>query len=836
MPYTNTLNYLNKPRSGIAHGGIGSGSIELRQDGVFYNWSIFNNFPFGSGPAHHFDNGSMLFFIVRYQEQGKAPRIKLLQIDSGYYVAGIQNHIYEFPWLTGIEQIEYNASFPFTRLKFTDQDMPFTIEMEVFHPFIPHDVKHSALPAVIFNFAISSHSSVPVDVMLMGTLRNSAAYDVLDKDHLSQLSIGDSYQQVQMSCARVAVTHSSFGTQSLLSQSVDGSYELGWTHRHPFYETVLRHVQLPNQDNTASHNGPDLLTGAMRTTANLFSSLAVSRQLAPGASLAHTFITAWHFPNLYAQSALGKEGGSERLEGHYYTRYFDDAAAVASYVWQQRDDLEMRTRQFHDNFFASSVEPFVLDQINSQLNTFATSSWLTRDGHFGIQEGITPETDWGPLATIDVALYGGLMTMALFPELDRAMIHAHAALQSEFGQISHGIPRDFNRLDLDDRKTGRVDLPAQYVILALRHYFWTGDEGFLQEIWPSVEKALDYTSRERDDNGDGLPDMTGINCGCSYDNFPMWGASSYVSSLWLSALHYAILAALHLHNEQATRKYSMLLERAQSQFDKLFWNGAYYRLYNDQNTAESQLDEGCMTDQLIGQWANHWVGLGDLVDQKQRCAALLYIFNHAYEPGLGLRNCVWLTEGYLHEVPPGWWYDQANTFWSGVELGFAALLIRENLVSEGLQIVQTVNERYQKAGRYFDHQEWGGHYYRPMAAWDVLNAVLGLEVQAGHYTFAPKIASVHNKLFFAFANGTAFYEHDLSAARIMISVETGTWRCTQLTLNVSGVISSSILIRVAHQSISPEIFRLTTTHQTIDIVFYSEFILGAGQVLELSII
>lgn len=38
-------------RSGIALGGIGTGSIEMRADGNFYNWSIFNNYPKGSGKA-----------------------------------------------------------------------------------------------------------------------------------------------------------------------------------------------------------------------------------------------------------------------------------------------------------------------------------------------------------------------------------------------------------------------------------------------------------------------------------------------------------------------------------------------------------------------------------------------------------------------------------------------------------------------------------------------------------------------------------------------------------------------------------------------------------------
>ena len=61
------------PRSGIALGGIGAGFCELRKNGKFYHWNIFNNVPKGTGSkfelkgrGHEDPEDSMLFFIVRY--------------------------------------------------------------------------------------------------------------------------------------------------------------------------------------------------------------------------------------------------------------------------------------------------------------------------------------------------------------------------------------------------------------------------------------------------------------------------------------------------------------------------------------------------------------------------------------------------------------------------------------------------------------------------------------------------------------------------------------------------------------------------------------------------
>lgn len=59
----------SRVRSGIAIGGIGTGSIELRKDGNFYNWTIFNNYPLSTGrffsiaelPGKNSDK-SLLFF------------------------------------------------------------------------------------------------------------------------------------------------------------------------------------------------------------------------------------------------------------------------------------------------------------------------------------------------------------------------------------------------------------------------------------------------------------------------------------------------------------------------------------------------------------------------------------------------------------------------------------------------------------------------------------------------------------------------------------------------------------------------------------------------------
>ena len=235
---------------------------------------------------------------------------------------------------------------------------------------------------------------------------------------------------------------------------------------------------------------------------------------------------------------------------HYYQNYFNSSEEVAEYMTINKDDLTLRSKAFTDHFYASDADPFILDQINSQLNTFITSSRLTKDGTFAIREGMTPDKSWGPMATTDVSLYGDLPVLFLFPELQKSTMRAHKNVQTEKGEIAHGLG-----LDLTKTENGtwgvynRIDLPGQFVQMTLRDFFYTNDRAYLEDMWPAVKKAINYILEYRDDDGNQMPYMKGIES--SYDNFPMYGMAAYIQSQWLCAIASAIKAAEVLGDQEA---------------------------------------------------------------------------------------------------------------------------------------------------------------------------------------------------------------------------------------------------------------------------------------------
>jgi len=805
-PLTEEYTAQDRVRSGIAHGGIGTGSVELRKDGQFYNWTIFNNQPLSTGPLFQLRTNpldswreSLQFFIVRYQEEGKEAKLKLLQLNQSLSEGAMESIDYYFPWMTAIEKIEYSARFPFTWITFTDSEMPLKIELEAFSPFIPNDVKNSSLPGVYFNFKITSLSEKNIKVMLVASQRNLVGYDVIEKYFVGELEERPGFKFFEQTAGGMDTTASSFGQMGMASVSDSSTYYIGWEHKHPYYEYLLVDDKLRNINDADNRNKTDKISGKKlgnysfgNKDQRMFSSIAISHTLSPEATLENTFIMTWFFPNNYGsyndkntrEKELDYSSGQKltKKSGHYYNNYFNSAANVADYMVKEQKLLTSKTKKFMDDMYQSDIDLFVLDQINSHLNTLIISTVLTKDMKFGIREGITSDKSWGPNNTSDVALYGSIMTISLFPELQKSAMRSHRNLQTEKGEINHGLG-----FDLDYNQNGtwgvydRIDLPGNYIQMVLRDYFLTNDTAYLNEMWPSVKKAIDYVLAEKDKNKDLMPEMNGIMC--SYDNFPMYGLSSYIQSQWVCSLTAAAIAAEKKGDMAAEKKYKKIAQSGSALMDKYLWNGKYFRLSNDYDstTGNKGTDEGCLTDQIIGQWIAHQCGLPYLFKKENVKTALGNIMDLSYKPDFGLRNCSWPQYPGIFPIhETDLWVDQANTCWTGVELAFASFLIYEGLVKEAYDVIRTVDNRYRRANLYFDHQEFGGHYFRPMSAWGIINAMLGLQIHCGTYTFDPKLTQDSFTLFFAFPGGTAHYIKSQDA--IEIKVLSGEWRYNKLVL------------------------------------------------------
>ena len=133
-------------------GGIGAGLIQVNGKAERSVWQIFNNFEHVEVPNS--------FFAVWARPQGKEPVVRALQtLDVGVFPA--------------MDRLRFRGEYPFGWFEFTDAAFPLRVEMEVFNPLIPLDVKCSSIPCGIFNLTASNEGDSPVEVSFLATQQNA---------------------------------------------------------------------------------------------------------------------------------------------------------------------------------------------------------------------------------------------------------------------------------------------------------------------------------------------------------------------------------------------------------------------------------------------------------------------------------------------------------------------------------------------------------------------------------------------------------------------------------------------------------------------------------------
>ncbi|MBX5450894.1 GH116 family glycosyl hydrolase [Thermogemmatispora sp.] len=521
-----------------------------------------------------------------------------------------------------------------------------------------------------------------------------------------------------------------------------------------------------------SERAPTLInTRANRLTRGVISSPTI--ELAPWSERDLTFLLTWYFPN-----HRGENVGDDL--GHRYETWFSDALDVARYVAAERPALYSRTRAFHDLQYSASVPYWLADAINAQLTTLVKSSWLVRDGRFGIWEGL----GCCGLQTLDVSYYGSHAVALLFPELEERQLRMTADFQltpaspryDEYflafapnrervwrrlerqpelardpqqrqalyraiavetgldasGRIPHLFPGSFAVVDAYHM----VDLMPKFALQVWRDYRWTANRAALERLWPAVKAAVEH-ARRIDELKVGLPyhyDHSPAETAISSQTYDTWdfiGYSAYVSSIWLAALKATAQMAHLLGDEDYARDLERQFQESQASMERLLWNGEYYDLWFDPRSGRR--NQSCMADQLSGQLYASLLDLGDILPREHVLSALRAIYRYNFVPGRGLVNGM-LPPGKQADQPDHWTLGdprhQADSVWSGTEYAVAVQMLLEGLVSEGLTIMHEVYARYERAGQTWDHQECGGHYYRALSIWLAWPALGGLSYDA----------------------------------------------------------------------------------------------------------
>ena len=795
-------------------GGIGTGSISLSGTGALVDWEIFNRPNVGSILPY-------TFFTLWAQAEGNAPVTKVVQSPPQAPFSGQGGRDYagfgfgvtreNASGLPHLRSGTFHGEYPLAWIEFEDPDVPVQITLEAYNPFIPLNDKDSGLPVAIFCFKLHNPGDKAVKVSLAANLYNAVGYP--GEGPFSAPSVGsstnayverDGIRGLMMTSDRYPLDDPKFGSMALTTTWEDVDRQTSWFRGawydafHKFWDDFSLTGTLPERTyDTPSPKGQGDV-----------GSIVLKAEVGPGETVTLPVYVSWHYPNFckYWGEASCDCGSCECEQPtwlNHYATWLSDALEAAAYAAKHAARLYAETKLFHDTLFASTLPTYVLDAVSSQMSTLKTTTCLRlEDGTFYGFEGC--HCGGGCCEGSCTHVWNYAQTLAfLFPALERSMRTADYTYSiDEDGRMGFRL-----QLPLGSKMWGfhaAADGQMGGVIKVYRDWKLSGDDAWLGSIWPQVKLALAYAWVAWDQDRDGV--MEGVQHN-TYD-IEFWGPNTMMGSLYMGALRAAEEMARYLGEDQQGDQYHALYQNGRAKMDAELFNGAFYvqkinpDAYKTSTHAleesmggqipdapKYQYGEGCLSDQLLGQWMGTMVSLGHLLDPEHVRAALGSIFEHNWRTDFwnhpnpqriyalndekGLLLCSW-PRGERPELP----FVYSDEVWCGIEYQVASHMIYEGLLEEGLSIVRGVRDRHDGERRNpWNEFECGSHYARSMAAWALLTALSGYEFDAtrARIGFTPRFRETDMRVFWSLDSGWGSYAQrmDGDGAECELSVAYG---------------------------------------------------------------
>ena len=769
--------------SGVPLGGIGTGSVEIRPDGYFHDWLIFNvgkwapNQPESQRATQPDLGASGLCFYLRTRRDGDGPHLRRLGIRAD------QHDLYSMGWVRSVEAVEFDGRFPLATLRYLDPKLPVDVVGRFFGPIVPHDSRTSGTPGFHADFTIKNTSDAPVEVSLAGVLQNPLAWGAPDRKLSNSIARDRDTTLLTMRTDSDAPHKATIGS---LGISVTGG-EHSWVLAE-FGEYLRNGRWLRSEAFGHTHESflkPLHRTGRLPSLPGATSPAAMLRMDDAAVEALHAderrklldeFVRYPQFRDAVARAEhvkpdwLATAEGEVALLKHFRGRLdayagkdrarnsFGDGALCSLLRLAPGEEKQIRFNiawhfphhfsalgpelgHVYETWFkdAEEVSKFLVahaDEHRASVLGFAdalASSTLPDELAFcwSAQLSTLVKCSWwtrnGLFAIWEGLGCCGFHTTDITYHGSFPILALWPDLQQQQMKMGAAFQRDDGRVhhfftpDLAhvDDSFGRVDMNPQFVMLVCRDYLWTGDVEYLRKLWPAVVKAMRSTAR-LDGDGDGLPDHdTRLN---TYDVWNFYGTPSYIASLWLGALRAAIRLAHDLGAGALEEEWRATHAKAAPAFDAKLWNGEYYSLWVD----GERRDECCMLDQLSGEGFGNLIGIGTSLPRQRILAAMRAVVRYNTDPEGGLVNAAYPPHAKPHLSTHA--NGQADANWTGIEYATAATMIDAGMFDEAMAVVRSMHDRYRTAGRVWNHVECGDHYYRAMSSWMTLLAVTGFRI------------------------------------------------------------------------------------------------------------
>jgi uncharacterized protein (DUF608 family) len=568
--------------------------------------------------------------------------------------------------------------------------------------------------------------------------------------------------------------------------------------------------------------------------------VANSISVSAGETVEVPFILTWHYPNKY--------GENRNLIGCHYAKVWPNALAVLREAVATLATLRERTEKFRKTFYDSHLPYWLLDCLtaNAAIMRHIGVVFRIANGDVYGWEGSNGCCD--PTCT---HVWGYEQSMArLFPGLEKEM----RRIDFQHQQGPDGGINNRTEVPSPLHPTGEhpfSDGHASCILKAYREALNHPDDAIFKDYWPHLRRAVEYLI-DRDANAAG-----GEACGVlqdeqwnTYDE-ALHGVTTFISGYYLAALRAGEAWARRMGEKLAADRFHAVFEKGQAKLMSLCWNGEYFQQHlPDYLNRHGEVGPGCMSDQLIGQWWAHQLGLGYILPKANVVQALKSVFKYNFKADLtgwkhnprafagdkdkGLIICTWPKGGR-----PAGVMLYSDEVWTGIEYQVAAHMMYEGLIQEGFVIAKGARDRYDGTPRPpiprnpWNEIECGGHYARAMSSWSMLLALSGWEYDGpkAKVKFTPRHTPNLFKSFFSSPEGWGglFQSRQVETQRNEIQLVEGRLNVSEITLNCSST-PKKVQAEKAGQSVDS---RFIVRDGYVVVTLDTPVILGAGESLEI---
>ena len=767
--------------SGIALGGIGSGSVELLPDGEFHSWLIANQprltevcfekkVDDGEGST-----GALSFWVREKKGDGKPVVRKLgMKADADDFTYRM------FAWNKPVEKIEFDGRFPVCDLNYADSALSCKLSMRAASPLVAHNSDISSTPGFYMDFTVENPTDSELQISLLGSLepgfankkegnKNSLHFfgdgvgiHIEPLKNTNSPSCGDlcfsvngdgeksyitaewfRFMREYVGNSRFGVTQESFlfgfREKGCLPNSEVGKkpvtvplnlYLLSDSKldrlcreysEYPFAASLLSRIKYCNPDFLSSRKEKIAFLGCccrqLYRMGKAFGSCALCSELTLKPGEKKNIRFILSW---YFPNHMTRKG--EKL-GHYYENLYKSSLEANRFLADNYKSVFKAAVSLADLLYSTDLPEAYADSWSSNLSPLVKSSVYLKNGNFGLWEGL----GFCGLHTTDITYHASYSLIALFPDLQKKQMKMGAQHQRKDGRVHHLFKPD---MKTTDDSFDRVDMNMQFVLMVLRDYLFTGDRDYLSGLWDNVRRAM-ASMEVLDADGDGLPDTdTKRN---TYDAWNFSGTPAYISVLWLAALKAATVIAEKMGDERCLNRWNDILHKGRKSLEEKLWNGEYYNLWKN----GGQTDESLMTDQLDGEWFLRMMGLEGNLSEKRVAEVLDFIFRSSFDAEQGLINAT-VPENRKTTIHT-YKNCQAEAVWTGIGYAFSALALSVGLSEISDTVVGSIHKNQLRLGHFWDHWECGHHYTRPMSSWSTLIAASGmkLDYENKRLTFRP---------------------------------------------------------------------------------------------------